>query len=111
MAYQYGLYERKEVIVEFDEELYFSLGFGNLLPFLKDTDGRILQAVKGDYPIQWACYYDSRQAVKGDMRTYFEKISDYYDKFSYLFRHCHIIKLVFPKTTVIIIYFKFEPAL
>lgn len=87
VAYQYGLYERKEEIVEFDEELYFSLGFGNLLPFLKDTDGRILQAVKGDYPIQWACYYDSRQAVKGDMRTYLEKISDYYDKFSYLFQH------------------------
>lgn len=85
VAYQMEMNEREEQIIRFDEELYASLGYGSLLPFILNGDGKVFQTIKGNYPVQWACYYDARQAVKGDKKTYYDKIKDYYTKFSYLF--------------------------
>ncbi len=87
VAYQMEMNEREEQIIRFDEELYSSLGYGSLLPFILNADGKIYQTIKGNYPIQWACYYDAKQAIKGDKKTYYDKIKDYYTKFSYLFQN------------------------
>ena len=57
------------------------------MPFILNADGKIYQTIKGNYPIQWACYYDAKQAIKGDKKTYYDKIKDYYTKFSYLFQN------------------------
>lgn len=85
IAYQYELCKKENQWVELDKYLYTSLGFGNIMPFMINTDGSIMQSVKGNYPIQWACYCDARQSVKGDIDTYCHKIEDYYSKFNYLF--------------------------
>ncbi len=87
VVYQIEMNEREEQIIRFDEELYSSLGYGSLLPFIKNADGRVFQTIKGNYPVQWSCYYDARQAIEGDKKTYYDKIKDYYTKFSYLFEN------------------------
>lgn len=87
VAYQMEMNEREEQIIRFDEELYTSLGYGSLLPFILNGDGKVFQTIKGNYPVQWACYYDARQAVKGDKKTYYDKIKDYITRFSYLFEN------------------------
>lgn len=87
VAYQIEMNEREEQIIRFDEELYSSLGYGSLLPFIFNADGKVFQTIKGNYPVQWACYYDAKQAIKGDKKTYYDKIKDYYTKFSYLFEN------------------------
>lgn len=86
VAYQIELSKKDNKWVELDEHLYESLGFGNMLPFMINTTGNILQATKGKYPIQWACYYDALQSVKGTANTFYKKIEDYYNKFNYLFK-------------------------
>jgi DNA phosphorothioation-dependent restriction protein DptH len=85
VAYQLELSDLKNKWVKLDSYLYGSLGFGNMLPFITDAEDNIYQAIKGNYPIQWACYCDASQSVKGDANTYSQKIEDYYLKFNYLF--------------------------
>lgn len=85
VAYQLLLNSGNNKLIELDDYLHSSLGFGNIMPFILDDNGRIYQSVKGDYPIQWACYCDAAQSVKGEENTYSQKIEDYYTKFSYLF--------------------------
>lgn len=85
IAYQYELCGEKNKWMDIDQYLYTSLGLGNLMPFLTDAQGSVLQYVKGNYPLQWSCYYNAKRSVKGDVDTYCQKIEDYYNKFSYLF--------------------------
>ncbi len=85
VAYQTELRNPVNKWVDFDSYLYEGLGFGNALPFLVNKDDNVYQAIKGDYPIQWSCYCDASQSIKGDSNTYYQKIEDYYLKFAYLF--------------------------
>ena len=85
IAYQIELRNKDISWIDLDNYLYESLGFGNCLPFIQDDDDNVFQSVKGGYPIQWACYCDATQSIKGDANTYYQKIEDYYLKFSYLF--------------------------
>lgn len=85
VAYQLELRDSSNKWVELDSYLYGSLGFGNMLPFIADADDNIYQAIKGNYPIQWSCYCDASQSIKGDANTFSQKIEDYYIKFNYLF--------------------------
>jgi len=85
IAYQMELRNGKCSWVDLDPYLYESLGFGNMLPFIMDNDDTVFQAIKGNYPIQWACYCDASQSIKGDANTYYQKIEDYLLKFEYLF--------------------------
>ena len=85
VAYQIELRNPDNKWVSLDSYLYESLGFGNSLPFMMDGDDNVYQSIKGNYPIQWACYCDASQSIKGDANTYYQKIEDYYLKFSYLF--------------------------
>ncbi len=86
VAYQLALCKDDMRLVELDDYLYSSLGFGNALPFIEDNAGVIYQSVKGEFPLQWACYCDAAQSVKGEEATFANKIHDYYLKFGYLFR-------------------------
>lgn len=85
VAYQLELSAEKNKMIELDEYLHSSLGFGNSLPFMYGENGKTFQAVKGNYPVEWACYCDATQSIKGEERTYSQKIEDYYSKFNYLF--------------------------
>lgn len=85
IAYQLELRRSENNWVDLDSYLYESLGFGNALPFIMDDDDNVYQSIKGNYPIQWACYCDASQSIKGDANTYYQKIEDYYLKFGYLF--------------------------
>lgn len=85
IAYQIELQNIKNSWVDLDVYLFESLGFGNILPFITDSEDTVFQAIKGNYPIQWACYCDASQSIKGDANTYFQKIEDYLLKFEYLF--------------------------
>lgn len=87
VAYQLELSRDNTRLVELDDYLYFSLGFGNCLPFIEDENGTVYQAIKGSFPIQWACFCNAAQSVKGEVSTYANKIQDYYSKFEYLFKN------------------------
>jgi len=87
VAYQLELSKGDVRLVELDDYLYSSLGFGNALPFIEDSKGVIYQSVKGSFPLQWGCYCDAAQSIKGEEATYANKIQDYYSKFGYLFRN------------------------
>ena len=87
VAYQLQLCKTDCRIVELDDYLYSSLGFGNTLPFLTDDTNRIYQSICGGFPLQWACYCDAAQSIKGEESTYANKIQDYYSKFYYLFNN------------------------
>lgn len=86
VAYQLHLNSGDNRLIELDDYLYSSLGFGNIMPFISETNGKVFQAIKGSYPVQWACYCDAAQSIKGEENTYSQKIEDYYLKFDYLFR-------------------------
>ncbi len=86
IAYQLELINDNTRLVELDDYLYSSLGFGNSLPFIETGDGTVFQSIKGEFPLQWACYCDSAQSIKGEENTYANKIQDYCSKFSYLFK-------------------------
>lgn len=87
VAYQLELAKENLQLVEVDDYLFSSLGFGNSLPFIEDEDGTVYQAIKGAFPLQWACYCDAAQSIKGEEATYANKIQDYYSKFEYLFKN------------------------
>ena len=87
VAYQLQLCKTDSRLVELDDYLYGSLGFGNTLPFLTNDDNKIYQSINGDFPLQWACYCDAAQSIKGEESTYANKIQDYYSKFHYLFNN------------------------
>lgn len=87
VAYQLELSRDNTRLVELDDYLYFSLGFGNCLPFIEDENGTVYQAIKGSFPIQWACFCNAAQSIKGEVSTYANKIQDYYSKFEYLFKN------------------------
>lgn len=87
VAYQISLAKDDLQMVEVDDYLYSSLGFGNSLPFIENEQGIVYQSVKGMYPLQWACYCDAAQSIKGEEATYANKIQDYYSKFNYLFKN------------------------
>lgn len=87
IAYQLELSQGDVRLVELDDYLYSSLGFGNALPFIEDKQGVIYQSVKGTFPLQWGCYCDAAQSIKGEEATFANKIQDYYAKFGYLFRN------------------------
>ena len=103
VAYQLELRDSSNKWVELDSYLYGSLGFGNMLPFIADADDNIYQAIKGNYPIQWSCYCDASQSIKGDANTFSQKIEDYYIKFNYLFDG------VYNKNFIINIILQFAP--
>ena len=98
IAYQLQLKKKDIDWVELDSYLYDSLGFVNALPFILDKNDVVYQAIKGGYPIQWACYCDAYQSIKGSSSTYYQKIEDYYVKFNYLFvnnsKHTFIINVI-----------------
>ena len=85
VAYQLQLSKNDIRLVELDDYLHNSLGFGNALPFIEDEKGSIFQSINGSYPLQWACYCDASQAIKGEESTFANKIQDYLSKFAYLF--------------------------
>lgn len=87
VAYQLELTRDNLQLVEVDDYLFSSLGFGNSLPFIEDESGVVYQSVKGDFPLQWACYCDAAQSIKGEESTFANKIQDYYSKFGYLFKN------------------------
>lgn len=88
VAYQLELSKGDTRLVEVDDYLYSSLGFGNALPFIEDNKGVIYQSIKGGFPLQWGCYCDADQSVKGEESIYANKIQDYYsNKFGYLFKN------------------------
>lgn len=87
VAYQLQLCKTDCHLVELDDYLYGSLGFGNSLPFINNGINKIYQSIKGDFPLQWACYCDAAQSIKGEESTYANKIQDYYSKFYYLFNN------------------------
>lgn len=87
IAYQLELSRENIGLVELDDYLYSSLGFGNSLPFMEDEKGAVYQAIKGSFPLQWACYCDAAQSIKGEESTFVNKIQDYCLKFSYLFQN------------------------
>ena len=87
VAYQLQFCKTDSHLVELDDYLYGSLGFGNSLPFLTNDDNKIYQSINGDFPLQWACYCDATQSIKGEESTYANKIQDYYSKFHYLFNN------------------------
>ena len=87
VAYQVELAKENLQLVEVDDYLFSSLGFGNSLPFIEDENGVVYQAIKGSFPLQWACYCNAAQSIKGEEATYFNKIQDYYSKFEYLFKN------------------------
>ncbi|MBD5540058.1 MAG: DUF87 domain-containing protein [Lachnospiraceae bacterium] len=86
VAYQLELARDDTRLVELDDYLYSSLGFGNSLPFIEDENGVIYQSIKGAFPLQWACFCDAAQSIKGEESTFANKIQDYYSKFGYLFK-------------------------
>lgn len=86
VAYQLELARDDTRLVELDDYLYSSLGYGNSLPFIEDNKGIVYQSIKGNFPIQWACYCDAAQSIKGEESTFANKIQDYYAKFEYLFK-------------------------
>lgn len=94
VAYQLELSRDNTRLVELDDYLYFSLGFGNCLPFIEDENGTVYQAIKGSFPIQWACFCNAAQSVKGEVSTYANKIQDYYSKFEYLFKNSANSKMI-----------------
>lgn len=87
VAYQVELANENLQLVELDDYLFSSLGFGNSLPFIEDNNGVVYQSIKGSFPLQWACYCDAAQSIKGEEATYSNKIQDYYSKFGYLFKN------------------------
>lgn len=87
IAYQIELAKDSLQLVEVDDYLFSSLGFGNSLPFIEDENGTVYQAIKGAFPLQWACYCDAAQSIKGEESTFANKIQDYYSKFGYLFKN------------------------
>lgn len=94
VAYQLELSRDNTRLVELDDYLYFSMGFGNCLPFIEDENGTVYQAIKGSFPIQWACFCNTAQSVKGEVSTYANKIQDYYSKFEYLFKNSANSKMI-----------------
>lgn len=86
VAYQVELSRSDMRMVELDDYLYSSLGFGNTIPFIEDDNGTVYQSIKGAFPLEWACYCDAAQSIKGEESTYVNKIEDYYSKFDYLFK-------------------------
>lgn len=78
-------FQKNNHIIPFDDELYSSIGYGDLLPFIYGKNEKIMQAIKGNYPMQWSCYFDAANTITGEKITYYDKIKDYYTKFSYLF--------------------------
>lgn len=86
-AYQIELAKDNLQLVEVDDYLYSSLGYGNSLPFIEDENGIVYQSIKGAFPLQWACYCDAAQSIKGEESTFANKIQDYYSKFDYLFKN------------------------
>ena len=87
VAYQIELAKENLQLVEMDDYLFASLGYGNSLPFIEDQNGIVFQSIKGAYPLQWACYCDAAQSIKGEESIYANKIQDYYSKFEYLFKN------------------------
>lgn len=87
VAYQIELAKDNLQLVEVDDYLFSSLGYGNSLPFIEDENGIVYQSVKGTFPLQWACYCDAAESIKGEESTYANKIQDYYLKFGYLFKN------------------------
>ena len=87
VAYQIELAKENLQLVEMDDYLFASLGYGNSLPFIEDQNGIVFQSIKGAYPLQWACYCDAAQSIKGEEAIYANKIQDYYSKFEYLFKN------------------------
>lgn len=85
VAYQIELAKDSLQLVEVDDYLFSSLGYGNSLPFIEDENGIVYQSIKGAFPLQWACYCDAAQSIKGEESTFANKIQDYYSKFDYLF--------------------------
>lgn len=87
VAYQVELAKENLQLVEVDDYLFSSLGFGNSLPFIEGDKGMVYQSIKGEFPLQWACYCDVAQSIKGEESTYSNKIQDYYSKFEHLFKN------------------------
>lgn len=87
VAYQIELAKDNLQLVEVDDYLFSSLGYGNSLPFIEDENGIVYQSIKGAFPLQWACYCDAAQSIKGEESTFANKIQDYYSKFGYLFKN------------------------
>lgn len=87
VAYQIELARDDLQLVEVDDYLFSSLGYGNSLPFIEDENGIVYQSIKGAFPLQWACYCDAAQSIKGEESTFANKIQDYYSKFGYLFKN------------------------
>ncbi len=87
VAYQIELARDDLQLVEVDNYLFSSLGYGNSLPFIEDENGVVYQSIKGAFPLQWACYCDAAQSIKGEESTFANKIQDYYSKFGYLFKN------------------------
>ncbi len=94
VAYQLELAKDNLQLVEIDDYLFSSLGFGNSLPFIENEKSVVYQSIKGDYPLQWACYCDAGQSIKGEESTYANKIQDYYSKFGYLFNNSSNNKII-----------------
>lgn len=94
VAYQLELASDNTRLIELDDYLYSSLGYGNSLPFIEDENGTVYQSIKGAFPLQWACYCDAAQSVKGEEATYANKIQDYYSKFGYLFKNSANNKMI-----------------
>lgn len=88
VAYQIELVKDNLQLVDLDDYLFSSLGYGNSLPFIEDENGIVYQSIKGAFPLQWACYCDAAQSIKGEESTFANKIQDYYSKFGYLFKNC-----------------------
>lgn len=87
VAYQIELARESMQLVEVDDYLFSSLGYGNSLPFIEDENGIVYQSIRGAFPVQWACYCDAAQSIKGEESTFANKIQDYYSKFDYLFKN------------------------
>lgn len=87
VAYQVELAKDHLQLVEVDDYLFSSLGYGNSLPFMEGENGIVYQSIKSAFPLQWACYCDAAQSIKGEASTYTNKIQDYYSKFGYLFKN------------------------
>lgn len=94
VAYQIELAKDSLQLVKLDDYLFSSLGFGNSLPFIEDEKGVVYQSIKGAFPLQWACYCDATQSIKGEEATYANKIQDYYSKFGYLFKNSANSRLI-----------------
>lgn len=94
IAYQLELSKDNTRLVELDDYLHNSLGFGNALPFLEADTGSIYQSINGSFPLQWACYCDVSQAIKGEESTFANKIQDYLSKFGYLFNDDSNTKII-----------------